>query len=146
MSSKPKVYFFFEKRDFTLEKRAELKRFVESIFRKEKKQLTSVNYIFCSDKRLLEINRRFLKHNFYTDIISFELSETKFIAGEVYISIDRVKDNAMLLGVSFKSELHRVVFHGALHLCGLDDKSKKEKQIMREKEDFYLTSYFKNQQ
>ena len=121
MSSKPKVYFFFEKRDFTLEKRAELKRFVESIFRKEKKQLTSVNYIFCSDKRLLEINRRFLKHNFYTDIISFELSETKFIAGEVYISIDRVKDNAMLLGVSFKSELHRVVFHGALHLCGIDD-------------------------
>ena len=143
MSSKSKVFFFFEKNAITLQNRAPLKKYIETIFRKEKKQLASLNYIFCSDKRLLEINRQFLKHDFYTDIISFELSASKFTEGEVYISIDRVKENARLLEVSIKSELCRVIFHGALHLCGYGDKSKTEQLIMREKEDFYLNLYFK---
>lgn len=141
MSSKSKVYFFFEKKGVALENRTRLKNFIESVFRKEKKQLASINYIFCSDQQLLEINQLFLKHDFYTDIITFELSESKFTEGEVYISVDRVRDNARLLGVSFKSELLRVIFHGALHLCGFNDKSKTEKQTMREKEGFYLNSY-----
>lgn len=143
MSSKSKVFFFFEKNAITLQNRAHLKKYIETIFRKEKKQLASLNYIFCSDKRLLEINRQFLKHDFYTDIISFELSASKFTEGEVYISIDRVKENARLLEISIKSEICRVIFHGALHLCGYGDKSKSEQLIMREKEDFYLNLYFK---
>ena len=103
-----------------------------------------LNYIFCSDKELLRINQEFLGHDFYTDIVTFELSETPGkIQGEIYISIDRVKENAKKLGVSFKSELHRVIFHGALHLCGYGDKTKSEKEEMRETEDYYLELYFK---
>jgi probable rRNA maturation factor len=143
MSSLLKVCFFFEKRDFSLQNRIWLKAFVESIFKKEKKTLASINYIFCSDKRLLEINRQFLNHDYYTDIITFDLSEGNSIQAEIYISIDRIKDNAKQLGCTFKSELHRVVFHGALHLCGYRDKAKREKEKMREREDFYLKNYLK---
>jgi len=114
------------------------------MFRKEKKGLSALNYIFCTDKRILDINRQFLKHNFYTDIITFDLSETDRIYAEIYISIDRIKENAKKLGFSFKSELHRVIIHGALHLCGYNDKTKVEKLNMREKEEVYLTQYFKN--
>jgi rRNA maturation RNase YbeY len=137
-----KVYFFFESSNFKLEKRTLLKGFIEGLFKREKKKLSSITYVFCSDKRLLDINRKFLKHNFYTDIITFELSDTNETQAEIYISIDRVKDNARSLGVSFKSELHRVVFHGALHLCGYSDKTYSQKEEMRSKEEFYLTEYF----
>ncbi len=143
MHSKSKVCFFFEEKGFSLQSRAELKAFIEILFKKEKKKLGSINYIFCSDKRLLEINQQFLRHDYYTDIITFDLSETDFTQAEIYISIDRVKDNAKTEGVSFKSELHRVIFHGALHLCGYKDKSKQEALQMREKESFYLLKYFK---
>jgi probable rRNA maturation factor len=141
MPSLSKVCFFFEKRDFSLQNRTGLKAFVESIFKKEKKALASINYIFCSDKRLLEINRQFLNHDYYTDIITFDLSESSSTQAEIYISVDRVRDNAKQLGSSFKSELHRVVFHGALHLCGYRDKTTKEKEEMREKEGFYLKKH-----
>ena len=91
----------------------------------------------------MEINRQFLKHDYYTDIITFDLSDTNAIHAEVYISIERVKENATTLKASFKSELHRVIFHGALHLCGYKDKSDTEKKKMRQKEDVYLSCYFK---
>ena len=141
MSSKSKVYFFYEKGGFSLNQRENLKVFIEGLFKKEKKSLLSLNYIFCSDKRLLEINNQYLKHNYYTDIITFDLSESKETIGEIYISIDRVKDNAKINGTSFKSELHRVVFHGALHLCGYGDKKPSEKILMTEKENKYLSLY-----
>ncbi len=139
--SKSKVYFFFQQIKFTLTKRTALKKHIELIFRKEGKTLKSINYIFCTDKALLKINRQFLSHDFYTDIITFDLSESKKIQAEIYISVDRVRDNAIHLGTSFKSELHRVIFHGALHLCGYKDKSKVEQAKMRVEEDFYLHSY-----
>ena len=142
MSSKSKVRFFFEEKNFSLENRAQLKTFIESLFKKEKKKVSSINYIFCSDKRLLELNRQFLNHDFYTDIITFDLSELNSTQAEIYISIDRVRDNAKSLNTSFKSELHRVVFHGALHLCGFRDKTKGEKTKMREREGYYLNLYF----
>ena len=107
----------------------------------ERKKLASINYIFCSDKKLLEINQQFLHHDYYTDIITFDLSESDYTQAEIYISIDRVKENAQTETVSFKSELHRVIFHGALHLCGYKDKSKAEVFKMREKEAFYLDIY-----
>ena len=138
-----KVRFFFEHKKFSLEKRTELKAFIESLFKREKKKLSSINYVFCSDKRLLEINRQFLNHDFYTDIITFDLSESDSTQAEIYISIDRVKDNAKSFGTSFKSELHRVIFHGVLHLCGYGDKNNIEKKEMRKKEDFFVNQYFR---
>jgi rRNA maturation RNase YbeY len=116
--------------------------FVETIFKKENKQLGSIRYVFCSDDFLLEINRTSLNHDYYTDIITFDLSEpNQPIESEVYVSIDRVKENAQNQGFSFKDELCRVVFHGALHLCGYKDKKKDDILIMRKKEDYYLKQF-----
>lgn len=137
------VSFFFETKDFTLGNRNQLKLYIRSIFKREKKQLSSINFIFCSDKRLLEINKQFLQHNYYTDIITFDLSVSSATEAEVYISIDRVKNNAKSLGNSFKDELHRVIFHGALHLCGYKDKTINDQKQMRAKEEYYLFNYFK---
>lgn len=141
MPSQSKVCFFFETRGFSLENRNNLKTQIESLFKKEGKKLESLNYVFCTDKRLLEINRQYLQHDYYTDIISFDLSAGPATMGEIYISIDRVRDNARTLGVSFKAELHRVIFHGALHLCGYGDKKKEEVVVMRKKEDYWLSRY-----
>lgn len=144
MPTPSKVCFFFETKGFTLENRTVLKQQIEELFRKEGKKLESLNYIFCSDKRLLEINQQYLQHDYYTDIITFDLSAGTATLGEIYISIDRVRDNAKTLGTSFRSELHRVIFHGALHLCGYGDKKKEEVKIMRSREDYWLTRYFSN--
>lgn len=142
MPTASKVCFFFETKGFTLENRSALKAQIEALFRKEGMKLESLNYIFCSDKRLLEINRQYLQHDYYTDIITFDLSAGPATIGEIYISIDRVRDNAQTHGTSFKSELHRVIFHGALHLCGYGDKKKEETIEMRKREDFWLSWYF----
>jgi len=140
----PKVSFFFDQVKFSLTKRTELKKFIEQLFKKEGRQLKSLNYIFCSDKKLLEINRQFLNHDYFTDIITFDLSEnTDATSPEIYISIDRVRDNALNHDESFRTELHRVIFHGALHLCGYGDKTKAQILKMREREDYYLTKYRK---
>lgn len=141
-SSKSKVCFFFQGVRISLEKRETLKKFVSSVLKKEGKKPGAINYIFCSDKSLLEINNQYLKHDFYTDIITFDLTEGSSTQADIYISADRVKENARELGVSIKEELHRVIFHGILHLCGYGDKSIEEKSKMRAKEDFYLSRYF----
>ncbi len=126
-----------------VKERRRLKDFLYSLFLKEGKKLNNLNIIFCSDEYLLDINRQHLKHDFYTDIITFDLSEnTKGpTSAELYISIDRVKDNAISLRTTFINELHRVMFHGALHLCGYGDKSKKDIAIMRSKEDECISLY-----
>lgn len=103
--------------------------------------MASLDYIFCSDAYLLKINQQYLRHNDYTDIITFELSATSQTEGEIYISVDRVKDNAMKFETTFSHELHRVIFHGALHLCGYKDKKKQEVLLIRKKEDEYLKLY-----
>ncbi|KYP13572.1 MAG: hypothetical protein A1D16_05170 [Flavihumibacter sp. CACIAM 22H1] len=129
---------------FRFPHRNHCKSFLLQLFKKEKKSLELLNYIFCTDEYLLDINRSFLQHDYYTDIITFELAEKgEPTQGEVYISIDRVRDNAKLHGQSFQRELHRVIFHGALHLCGYRDKTKKEETLMRQKEEEYLSYYFK---
>lgn len=138
------VQFYIADTKITLKERTKLKGFIISIFLKEGKKMNYINYIFCSDEYLLSINREFLKHDYYTDIITFNLSGIQDpINGEVYISIDRIRENAKNLQVSIKSEFHRVVFHGALHLCGYKDKKRADKQLMRKQEDKYLNSYFK---
>jgi rRNA maturation RNase YbeY len=138
------VSFIFNGTQTTLTERLRLKSFIESIFKKKKRKLASITYIFCSDTFLLDINRRFLNHDYYTDIITFNLSDAqKEIIGEVYISVDRVKENAQTMKIDFKEELHRVIFHGALHLCGYTDKAKADKIIMTAQEDICLKRYFK---
>ncbi|MDD2794130.1 MAG: rRNA maturation RNase YbeY [Sediminibacterium sp.] len=139
-----KISFNTGDRPFVFQQKTPLKQFIESIFKKEKKQLAGLRYVFCSDDMLLDINRNFLQHDYFTDIISFGLSEKREpIEGEIYISIDRVKDNAQMLGVTFKEEILRVLFHGALHLCGYKDKTKSEIITMRAKEDQYLQLFAK---
>ncbi len=139
-----KVQFYYLDRRPSFKEKNKLKLFIEGIFADEKHKLQNLSYIFCSDDHLLKINQDFLKHDFYTDIITFDLSAGKFapIDGEIYISTDRVKDNARLLNITFKEELHRVIFHGALHLCGYKDKTKNDLKLMRQAEDKYLRQYF----
>jgi rRNA maturation RNase YbeY len=142
LPTKSNIYFFFQNR-VHLRNRKQLKKFIASIFIREGKTLESLNYIFCSDPELRSINRQYLKHDYFTDIVTFGLSEKgKAVEGEIYISVDRVRDNAKFLEVSLTEELHRVIFHGALHLCGYRDKSKKEIQAMRQQEDKCLIRYF----
>ena len=141
MPSKSKVCFFFQGVKPILTNRSILKKYIQSVFKKEGKKLDFLNIIFCSDNALLEINQKYLKHDFYTDIITFDLSESEAIRAEIYISIDRVRENSRELGVSFKSELIRVIFHGVLHLCGYNDKTKAEKKKIREKEDHFLNKF-----
>ena len=126
-----------------LKQRRLLKKFIIQLFFKEGKFLQSIDIIFCSDDYLLEINKQHLQHDFYTDIITFDLSESSEnpIIGELYISIDRVKDNSAFRDEKFSSELLRVIFHGLLHLCGFKDKKAKDIKTMRQKEDEYLNLY-----
>lgn len=138
-----KISFQFTK-PTNLTKRKELKQFIEFIFKKETTKATSVSFIFCSDSELLDINQKFLKHNTLTDIITFNMSENPSdpVISEIYISSDRVKENAALFNTTYTHELHRVIFHGILHLCGYQDKKPVEKKKMTEKEDYYLNHYF----
>lgn len=102
-----------------------------------------LHYIFCSDEHLLGINQQFLNHDTYTDIITFDLSETaKELVGEIYISVDRIIDNSRRFKTTFEQELHRVIFHGALHLCGFGDKKAADKVLMTAEEDACLKAYF----
>lgn len=128
----------------TLANRVALKSFIEKKVKKEGYSIDSLIYVFCSDKYLLKINKDFLSHDYYTDIISFDLSDVPGqLIGEVYISVDRVKDNAKTHGTSLKEELHRVIFHGALHFCGYKDKKPSDAKKMRQMEDAWLSAYMK---
>ena len=126
-----------------LTSRLKLKLFLLELFKKEKTALSSLHYIFCTDDYLLKINQEFLQHDFFTDIITFNLAGKKApVEGEVYISIDRVRENAKTLAIPFPQELHRVIFHGALHLCGYKDKKKVDIVEMRKSENSCLSAYF----
>ena len=114
---------------------------VQNIFHTEQKVVQEINYIFCSDEYLLKINQTALNHDYYTDIITFPLSAiNEPIEAEIYISIDRVKENSAINHTSFSNEIERVIAHGALHLCGYKDKTKKDIEEMRSKESFYINS------
>ena len=134
-----KVSFVNADVKFRLTNKKETMLLINRLFKHEGEKLKSLNYIFCSDQYLLNINREFLKHDFYTDVITFNLSEVVgIVIGEVYISTERVEDNAGKLKVSNLIELRRVIIHGALHLCGYKDKKKSEITLMREKENYFL--------
>ena len=122
--------------EFELQNESDFSKWLSEVILSENKKEGEINYIFCDDDYLLEINQQYLDHDTLTDIISFDLSETKGkLIGEVYISIDRVKDNAKTHKTSLKEELLRVIFHGALHFCGYKDKTESDAKQMRFKED-----------
>jgi len=125
---------------FKLKEKTKLKSWIKLITEKEKHTLGDINYIFCSDEELLEINLKHLDHNTYTDIITFDYTEGKKISSDIFISIDRVTENAGKFKVSFEDELHRVMIHGILHLCGYKDKGKADAELMRKKENASLNS------
>ena len=142
LNKRQEISFHFLFKKFSLSQRKHLKAFIKSLFKEEKTVLGHVDYIFCSDEFLLGLNKQFLGHSFYTDILSFNLTGGKGpLQGEIYISPIRVRENAHLFKVSFREELHRVIFHGALHFCGYKDKTKKDTAVMREKESQYLDLY-----
>jgi probable rRNA maturation factor len=123
-------------------KKAAIKKFISERALKESGKKLSLIYVFCSDDFLLDMNRQFLDHDYYTDIITFPLAETeRGIEAEIYISVDRVKDNAGKFETNFADELNRVVFHGVLHLIGYKDKSKADKEMMRNKENEWLNAF-----
>ena len=131
----PSVSFQSEDVEFELAKPDILTEWIQSIIEREGCTLHQASYIFCSDEYLYNLNQEYLNHDTYTDIITFPYTEPPLIEGDVFISIDRVKDNARQFGVPFEQELHRVMIHGILHLCGYPDKSPEEKKHMREKEE-----------
>ena len=134
------INFFNQDISYKLPKARKTKEWIEGVIKREKKQLTHLNYIFCSDEYLLSINEQYLNHKTFTDIITFDTSDTPGkIEGDIFISIERIKANAVSFGTSLDQELHRVLIHGVLHLMGYRDKSRAEKVRMRKKEDAYLS-------
>ena len=133
------IQFFSEQLQFKVPNPRKTASWIKATILKEKSTLNSLNYIFCNDEYLRGLNIQYLKHKTFTDIITFNYGSNKAIEGEIYISIDRIKENAEKFGVDFNSELRRVIIHGVLHLLGYKDKSKTEKALMRKKEDTYLS-------
>jgi len=129
------INYFNEDTKIPKFKRRLYSNWIKSIVNKYGYKLGEINYIFCSDKYILEINRQYLNHDYFTDIITFNYNNDKLISSDIYISIDTVAKNAEYYNVKFENELNRVMIHGILHLLGFDDKSEDEKIVMRNKED-----------
>lgn len=133
------INFFQEDITFQLENEENVSRWLEKIAAKEGKNIATLNYIFCSDEYLYHINVEYLDHHTYTDIITFPYVENEDLESDIFISVDRVRENAKQYRVPFDRELYRVIAHGLLHLCGYGDKTDEEKEIMRAKEEECLT-------
>ncbi len=134
------INFFNEDVDFKVAHPRKTKTWLKSIIETEGYELNQLNYVFCSDEYLLGINRQYLNHDFYTDIITFDNSEIEGkVEGDIFVSIDRVQENAKELNKPFEEELRRVLAHGILHLVGYDDIEDEQELEMRNKEDFYLS-------
>ncbi|MCO6563914.1 MAG: rRNA maturation RNase YbeY [Apibacter sp.] len=132
---------YFSKNDFILKNKLKRKKWLKNVIEQEGCRLGDVNYIFCSDEQLLEINIQYLNHDFYTDIITFDYKENHLVSGDIFISIDRVKDNAIINYEEFDKELNRVMVHGILHIIGYKDKLEKDIKLMRKKENTYISLY-----
>ena len=124
-----------------LDQENEYRQWLIKVAEAEKKTVKLLNYIFCSDECLLDINIKYLGHDYYTDIITFPYQQDQFIESDLYLSIDRIEDNAKEYGETFHNELLRVMVHGLLHLMGYGDKTEEDTRIMREKEDYYIAVF-----
>lgn len=132
------VHYLEEDRKAKGFNRTKTKNWLHEVIRMEEKKPGVISYVFCSDEFLVDINKKFLNRDYFTDVISFDYSEQGVISGDIMISLDRVKENAATLGVSYLDELKRIMVHGLLHLIGYDDTTKDLKAKMTLKEDFYL--------
>lgn len=132
------ISFHTEEVSFKLQNKIKHKQWLQAVANEEQKKIGELNYVFCSDAYLLEINQNYLQHDTYTDIVTFDNSDNpKIIEGDIFISYDRIKENAVKFGTE-SSELQRVMVHGLLHLCGYKDKVKADKALMTSKENYYL--------
>jgi rRNA maturation RNase YbeY len=135
----PVINFFEEDITYKISNKTGLRLWIKNAIKEEGFKLSGLSYIFCTDSYLLQMNRQYLNHDTFTDIITFDNSDTeKVVSGDIFISVDRVRENALEYGFSEIDELHRVLIHGALHLLGYTDKTPADKEIMTLKEDFYL--------
>jgi metalloprotein, YbeY/UPF0054 family len=132
------IQYFNQDISFVLPQKRVISRWIKQVSAEEERKIGNVCFIFCDDNYLLNINKEYLKHDFYTDVITFDDSENNIISGDIFISIDTVKENATLYSKDFLDEMHRVLVHGVLHLCGYHDKSDVEERHMRFLEDKYL--------
>lgn len=136
----PAISFFEEDINFKLKNKTQVRQWITDAIKAEGFKLKELTYIFCSDNYLLQINQQYLDHDTYTDIVTFDNSEEEgIIVSDIFISIERIRENAAKFNVPEATELHRVIIHGVLHLLGYKDKSAPDKQKMTEKEDFYLS-------
>jgi rRNA maturation RNase YbeY len=132
------IYFSTENIAFDLKNKLKVKKWISDIIKAQNKKVGDISYLFCDDAYLIEVNRTYLDHDTYTDIITFDYVEGDFISGDIMISVERVKENAQLFNTSFDQELHRVIIHGILHLLGQGDKTDKQAAQMRKKEEAAL--------
>jgi len=132
------IAFFFEDITSFETNQDFIKNQLQQLIIEEGKEPGDISVIFCSDEYLLEMNKKHLQHDYYTDIITFNYVDDLLISGDLFISADRIKDNAVKFGVAFLEELYRVIFHGVLHLIGYNDKTEAEQKMMRQKENYYL--------
>lgn len=132
------VRYYCEDISFTLKGRALNNRWLKMVAESEVKKLGNINIIFCSDNYILDVNMKYLQHDYFTDIITFDYCEKNVLSGDLFISIDSVRENALFYGTEFSDELNRVMVHGVLHLAGYDDHTEEEIKTMRSKEDYYL--------
>lgn len=133
------MILFHSESEFILHKKSLYKKWIKKCVVSLTKEVGNINYIFCDDDYLLKINKEYLNHDTYTDIISFDYSEKDKLSGDIYISVDRLKENANNFETTFKEELNRVLIHGILHFAGFNDKTKAEKAEMRKQENYYIS-------
>ncbi len=132
------IHYFSEDIAFPKVKKRITSCWIKQVISIEEKRVGDISFIFCSDEYLLDVNRKYLNHDYFTDIITFDSVEDNVISGDIFISVDRVKENSIEFETSFDNEIHRIIIHGVLHLLGYKDKAKKAKHLMTEKEDLYL--------
>ena len=135
------VAFYFQDTDFKLKHKTRIKEWLRLVAESEVFTLGNISVIFCSDNYILDINQKYLQHDYFTDIITFDYSEGGRISGDLFISVDSVRENSVEYGTEFEDELHRVIVHGILHLIGYDDHTEDEIKTMRSKEDYYLSLF-----
>jgi len=139
--NKPEIYFFSENIKFTLKHKGSIKKWIVESISYENRNAGSINFIFCNDKYLIKINKTYLNKDTLTDVIAFNYCKKKIISGDIYISYERIKENAKKFNLPVENEILRIIIHGILHLVGYKDKTDKDKLIIRGKEDFFINEF-----
>lgn len=132
------IRYFCEDIRFTYKNKLANNRWLKMVAGSEIRKIGDINVIFCSDNYILDVNMKYLQHDYFTDIITFDYCEGKVLSGDLFISVDSVRENSIEFGTDFEEELHRVIVHGVLHLIGYDDHTEEDKKMMRQKENYYL--------